>query len=235
VRALMVTKYGLEDISKATISRMATYLRCLTYLEQQGALTLSSRELASLTGVSAEQVRQDLSVFGRFGKRGTGYDIVRLKNEVEAIFGRGVEQWKCCIVGVGSLGTALIASRMVQKWGFRYVAAFDADPHKIGTRVERILVYSVDELKPVVRREHIAIGVIAVPASSARTIARMLCEAGVRGILNFAPQSIKVPEKIPIVSVDISQEFLKLSFYIQRAEQRAREEQSQIDSASRSE
>ena len=108
-----MTNYRLGDISKATVSRMASYLRCLTYLEQQGASTLSSRELASLTGVSAEQVRQDLSVFGRFGKRGTGYDVVGLKTEVEAIFGRGVERLKCCIVGVGSLGTALIASRMV--------------------------------------------------------------------------------------------------------------------------
>ncbi|MFZ2413845.1 MAG: redox-sensing transcriptional repressor Rex, partial [Candidatus Cryosericum sp.] len=135
-----MTKYGSEDISKATISRMATYLRCLTYLEQQGTVTVSSRELASLTGVSPEQVRQDLSVFGRFGKRGTGYDTVRLKTGVEAVFGRGVEQWRCCIVGVGSLGTALVSSHMVQKWGFRYVAAFDNDPRKIGTRVERIPV-----------------------------------------------------------------------------------------------
>jgi len=235
VRVLVVTKYGLENISKATISRMATYLRCLTYLEQQGASTLSSRELASLTGVSAEQVRQDLSVFGRFGKRGTGYDVVRLKTEVEAIFGRGVERWKCCLVGVGSLGTALIASRMVQKWGFRYVAAFDTDPRKIGTHVDRIPVYSVDELKTIVRREHIAIGVIAVPASGARTVARILCEAGIRGILNFAPQSVKVPEGVPVLSVDLSQEFLKLSFYIHSAEQRAREEQAQIDAASRNE
>jgi redox-sensing transcriptional repressor len=231
----METKYGLEDVSKATVSRMATYLRCLTYLEQQGASTLSSRELASLTGVSAEQVRQDLSVFGRFGKRGTGYDVAHLKTEVEAIFGRGVEQWKCCIVGVGSLGTALIASRMVQKWGFKYVAAFDTDPHKIGTRIERIPVYSLDKLKTIVRRERIAIGVISVPASSARTVARILCEAGIRGILNFAPQSIKVSEKIPVLSVDLSQEFLKLSFHIQRAEQRARDEQAQIDTASHSE
>jgi len=235
MRELVVTKYGSEDVSKATISRMATYLRCLTYLEQQGVSTLSSRELASLTGVSAEQVRQDLSVFGRFGKRGTGYDVVRLKTEVEAIFRPGVEGWKCCIVGVGSLGTALIASRMVRKWGFRYVAAFDMDPGKIGTHVGRIPVYSVDELKTIVRREHIAIGVIAVPASSARTVARILCEAGIRGILNFAPQSIKVPEKVPVLSVDLSQEFLKLSFYIQSAEQRAWEEQAQIDAASRSE
>ena len=230
-----VTKYGFEDISKATIARMATYLRCLTYLEQQGTMTVSSRELASLTGVSPEQVRQDLSVFGRFGKRGTGYDIIRLKTEVEAIFGRGIEQWKCCIVGVGSLGSSLVASHMIQKWGFKYVAAFDSDPQKIGTRVERIPVYSVDDLKVIVRREHIAIGVIAVPASSARAVAKTLCDAGIRGILNFAPQSVKVPEKIPVVSVDISQEFLKLSFYIQSAEQRAREEQSQIEAASRSE
>jgi len=235
VRVLVMTNYRLGDISKATVSRMATYLRCLTYLEQQGASTLSSRELASLTGVSAEQVRQDLSVFGRFGKRGTGYDVVRLKTEVEAIFGHGVERWKCCIVGVGFLGTALIASHMVQKWGFRYVAAFDTDPHKIGTHVERVPVYSIDELKTIVRREHIAIGVIAVPASSARTVARILCEAGIRGILNFAPQSIKVPEKVPVLSVDLSQEFLKLSFYIQSAEQRAREEQAQIDAASHNE
>ncbi len=230
-----MTNYRLDDISKATISRMATYLRCLTYLEQQGTSTLSSRELASLTGVSAEQVRQDLSVFGRFGKRGTGYDVVGLKTEVETIFGRGVERWKCCIVGVGSLGTALIASRMVQKWGFRYVAAFDTDPRKIGTHVERVPVHSVDELKTIVRREHIAIGVIAVPASGARTVARILCEAGIRGILNFAPQSIKVPENVPVISADISQEFLKLSFYIQVAEQRAREEQAQIDAVSHSE
>jgi len=124
---------------------------------------------------------------------------------------------------------------MVRKWGFRYVAAFDTDPRKVGTHVERIPVYSVDELKTIVRREHIAIGVIAVPASSARTVARILCEAGIRGILNFAPQSIKVPEKVPVLSVDLSQEFLKLSFYIQSAEQRAREEQIQIDAASHSE
>jgi redox-sensing transcriptional repressor len=96
-------------------------------------------------------------------------------------------------------------------------------------------VYSVDELKTVVRREHIAIGVIAVPASGARTVARTLCEAGIRGILNFAPQNVKVPEKVPVLSVDLSQEFLKLSFYIQSAEQREREEQAQIDAAAHSE
>ena len=96
-------------------------------------------------------------------------------------------------------------------------------------------MYGIDELKTIVRREHIAIGVIAVPASSARTVARILCEAGIRGILNFAPQSIKVPEKVPVISVDLSQEFLKLSFYIQSAEEQTREEQTQINAASHSE
>lgn len=231
----MKTERKREYISRATVSRMATYLRCLTHLEQQHDTTISSRALAGLIGVTPEQVRQDFSMFGRFGKRGAGYDVVKLKAEIETIFGRGVDQWKCCIVGVGSLGTALISSHMVQKWGFKYAAAFDTDPHKIGTRIHRIPVYSLDELKTVVRREHIAIGVITVPASNARSIANLLCEAGIRGILNFAPQVITVSDKIPVLSVDLSQEFLKLAFYIQTAEKHALEEQAQIESTSHSE
>jgi redox-sensing transcriptional repressor len=229
----MAATYKADGIPKATIARMGMYLRCLTYLEQQGTVTLSSRELADMTGVTGEQVRRDLSSFGRFGKRGSGYDVMRLKTEVETIFGRGVERWRCCIIGVGSLGTALIASRTIQKLGFKYVAAFDTDPDKIGTRIEHVPVYPVDELKTIVRREQIAIGVITVPGPSARSISRSLCEAGIRGILNFAPQNVKAPEKVPVLSVDLSQEFLKLSFYIQSAEQRSREEQAQINAASR--
>jgi redox-sensing transcriptional repressor len=231
----MASTYKTDGIAKATVARMGMYLRCLTYLEQQGTTTLSSRELADMTGVTGEQVRRDFSSFGRFGKRGSGYDVVRLKTEIEAIFGRGSERWTCCIVGVGSLGTALLASQTVQRWGFRYVAAFDSDPDKIGTHIEHVPVYSVDELKTVVKREGIAIGVITVPGPSARSISRSLCEAGIRGILNFAPQNIDMPERIPVLSVDLSQEFLKLSFYIQSTEQRAREEQAQINAASHAE
>ncbi|MGB9667122.1 MAG: redox-sensing transcriptional repressor Rex [Candidatus Cryosericum sp.] len=231
----MKTKYGSEYISRATVSRMATYLRCLTHLEQQHESTVSSRELAERIGVTPEQVRQDFSMFGRFGKRGAGYDVTGLRTEIEMIFGRGTDQWKCCLVGVGSLGTALISSHMVQKWGFKYVAGFDTDPAKIGKRIERIPVYALEDLKAVVQREHIAIGVITVPASSASKVADLLCEAGIRGILNFAPQVIKVSEKIPVLSVDLSQEFLKLAFYIQSAEQRAREEQAEIEAVSHSE
>ncbi len=228
----MVPTYKSDGVPKATIARMGMYLRCLTYLEQQGTVTISSRELADMTGVTGEQVRRDLSSFGRFGKRGSGYDAKRLKTEIETIFGRGAERWTCCIVGVGSLGTALLASRTIQKWGFKYVAAFDTDPDKVGTRVEHVPVYPLSDLKTIVRREGIAIGAITTPGPSARGIARMLWEAGIRGILNFSPQSIKAPEKIPVLSVDLSQEFLKLSFYIQSAEQRAREEQAEIIAAS---
>ncbi len=224
----MEGSYRTEDVSRATITRMGMYLRCLAYLEQQNVTALSSRQLAEMTGVTGEQVRRDLSLFGRFGKRGSGYDVKKLKSEVETIFGRGAERWKCCIIGVGSLGTALITSRTIQHWGFRYVAAFDTDPRKIGTRIGRVPVYSADELKKIVRREEIAIGVITVPGLSARAIARNLCEAGILGILNFTPQTIKTPEKIPILSVDLSQEFLKLSFYIQNVEQKTRREQAEI-------
>ncbi|MCE5193470.1 MAG: redox-sensing transcriptional repressor Rex [Candidatus Cryosericum sp.] len=231
----MKTTYGKKYISMATVSRMATYLQCLTYLEHQHTSTVSSHELAALLGVTPEQVRQDFSTFGLVGKRGSGYDVVRLKTEIELIFGRGVDRWKCCIVGAGSLGTALVSSHMVQKWGFKYAAAFDTDPRKIGTHIGRIPVYAVEDLKDVIRREHIAIGVMTVPASSARKVADLLCEAGIRGILNFAPRVIKVPASIPVLSVDLSQEFLKLAFYIQSAEQRAREQQAQIEATSHGE
>ncbi len=231
----METFHKTEGISKAAVARMGMYLRCLTYLEQQGVTALSSRELAEMTGVTGEQVRRDLSFFGKFGKRGSGYDVERLKSGVEEIFGHGAERWTCCIVGVGSLGTALITNRTIQKWGFKSIAAFDTDPRKIGTHVGRVLVYPADKLKTIVRREQIAIGVITVPGPSARTIARNLCEAGIRGILSFAPQTIRTPEKIPILSVDLSQEFLKLSFYIQNTEQKARREQAEIIASAHSE
>ncbi|MDO9100547.1 MAG: redox-sensing transcriptional repressor Rex [Caldisericota bacterium] len=219
-------------IAKATIARMGMYLRCLLSLQQQGVKTLSSRELAEMMSVTSEQVRRDLASFGRFGKRGSGYDVDRLRLEVEAIFGKGSRRWKCCIVGVGSLGTALLASRNIHKWGFRYVAAFDNDPAKVGTRIERVPVYAIEDLKAVVRKEQIAIGVIAVPGPSARAIARSLHEAGIRGILNFAPQVIREPEKTPVLAVDLSQEFLKLSFYIQRAEEKAEREEDEINASS---
>jgi redox-sensing transcriptional repressor len=231
----MRTKYRAERIPRATVARMAIYLCCLTQLEQQHELTVSSHALAALIGVTPEQVRQDFSIFGCVGKCGAGYDVATLKTEIETIFGQGVEQWTCCIVGTSGLARALISSDVVQKCGFRYVAAFDMDPHGIRMPIKDIPVYSVSELKMVVRREHIAIGVIAVPASAACRVAKQLCEAGIRGILNFAPQVIRTSEKIPALSVDLSQEFLKLAFYIQSTEQRAREEQAQIEATSHSE
>ena len=128
-----------------TVSRMATYLGCLASLEQQRVSAVSSRELAQLAGVSPEQVRQDLALFGRFGKRGSGYDVARLREEVENIFRVDGERWVCCMVGAGSLGTALISSRMTQRWGFRYAAAFDSDAHKIGTHIGHVPVYHIDD------------------------------------------------------------------------------------------
>jgi len=128
-----VKRYSVgSDIPMPTVSRMAAYLGCLASLEQQHVSAVSSRELAHLAGVSPEQVRQDLALFGRFGKRGSGYDVARLRQEVEGIFRVDGERWVCCMVGAGSLGTALMSSRMTQRWGFRYAAAFDSDVHKVG-------------------------------------------------------------------------------------------------------
>jgi len=132
----MKTIHGKKYVSMATVSRMATYLECLTHLEHQHMSTVSSHELAVLLGVTPEQVRQDFSTFGLVGKRGSGYDVVRLKTEIELVFGRGADQWKCCIVGAGSLGTALVSSHMVQKMGvqvcccLRYGSTEDWDAYR---------------------------------------------------------------------------------------------------------
>ena len=221
-----------SDIPMPTVSRMAAYLGCLASLEQQHVSAVSSRELAHLAGVSPEQVRQDLALFGRFGTRGSGYDVARLRQEVEGIFRVDGERWVCCMVGAGSLGTALMSSRMTQRWGFRYAAAFDSDVHKVGVHIGRVPVYHINDAKTVIRREHVEIGVIAVPASSAQAVAGLLCDAGVLGIVNFAPVNLKVPQKTPVIPVDISQEFLKLAFCIQRARRREQEERLEIEAAS---
>lgn len=221
-----------ERIPPATVSRMAMYLRCLRDLEEQEKTIVSSRELALLLGVTPEQVRQDFLIVGCTGKCGAGYDVVRLKHRIECFFGRDADHWTCCMVGMGDLGRALISSEMVQDWGFRYVAAFDTDPHRIGTRFHGIPIYALSQLKAVVQREQIGIGVITVCASLAHRAAGLLRAAGIRGILNFAPEALKTSEQTPIVLVDFSREFLKLAFYIQSAESRSREEQAQIQAVS---
>lgn len=198
-------------ISEFTVRRLSVYLRLLRELEAGGQEVVSSQELADLTGTSSAQVRKDLSHFGSFGKRGQGYTVSALTASLEEILGVG-RRWNVALVGAGRIGTALLGYRDMARRGFHIAAAFDTDPEKIGTTVQGVEVVSMDRLAAVVAEEQLEIGIIATPPEAAQEAADRLAEAGVRGILNFAPVRLETDGDLAVRSMDVALELEALSF-----------------------
>ncbi|HEU24169.1 MAG: redox-sensing transcriptional repressor Rex [Mesoaciditoga sp.] len=194
--------------------RLALYHRCVVSLLSEGKEVTSSQELGERLALKPSQIRKDLSYFGEFGKRGTGYELKELKLSLENLLSIN-KTWNVCIVGAGNIGTALANHTEFFKEGYRIIAFFDRNPSKIGKKIgtRSISVYSIEELKEKVRDLNIEIGVIAVPSSEARNVAEMLVESGVKGILNFAPVKLKI-ENVEIEDVDIAISFKALTFKI---------------------
>lgn len=202
-------------IPVATVSRLPAYLEALTEKLQHGEHTTSSQDLAVATGVNAAKVRKDLSYMGQYGTRGVGYDIPYLIHHIERVLGL-TEQWRCALVGVGNLGRALASYPGFDERGFQVVAAFDADPAKVGLRLGGVVVQSADELSKTVADRGIVIGIVAVPAPAAQTAVDALVDANVKSILSFAPITLYVPEDVTVRKVDLSMELQILSFHEQR-------------------
>ncbi|MGB9887234.1 MAG: redox-sensing transcriptional repressor Rex [Moorellales bacterium] len=198
-------------VPEATVVRLSIYSRYLAQLEQQGVATVSSGEIAQAVGVSAAQVRKDLAYFGEFGTRGVGYSVRALNEEILKILGLS-DVWSVVLVGAGNLGAALVSYRGFARRGFIIRAVFDRDPNKIGRSLNGIPVYAVERLPEVVRAVGARIGIICVPADQAQPVADLLVEAGIQGILNFAPQFINVPERVRVRNVDLSVHLEVLSF-----------------------
>ncbi len=194
--------------------RIALYHRCVTSLISEGKDITSSQELGERLALKPSQIRKDLSYFGEFGKRGTGYNLKELRLSLENVL-RINKTWNICIVGAGNIGTALANHKEFFKEGYNIVAFFDRNTSKIGKKIgERgILVYSMNELEEKVKSLDIEIGVIAVPASEARSVAEALVKAGIKGILNFAPTKLKLND-VEIEDVDIAISFKSLTFKI---------------------
>jgi redox-sensing transcriptional repressor len=205
----------VRHIPEATVARLPVYLRCLLELETTGVTTVSSEGLAERCGVNAAKVRKDLSHLGSYGTRGVGYDVELLLSQISRELGL-TQDWPVAIVGLGNLGHALANYRGFSARGFRIVALFDADPHRVGETIDKVTVRHVDDLAAVAKVTPIAIGVIAVPAASAQSVADRLVDAGVVSILNFAPTVLTVPERVSLRKVDLSIELQILSFYSQR-------------------
>jgi redox-sensing transcriptional repressor len=212
----------MNPISESTVRRLSHYYRVLEEVEAEGKRMISSHRLAEREGITSAQVRKDLSYFGSFGRRGLGYNVAHLREEIRAILGLD-RRWKVVLVGAGNIGSALLAYRGFEKQGFEVVAVFDRDAHRVGQRLGDIVVEDVAQLPAVVAREGVEMGVIATPLRAAQDVADALVAAGVRGILNFAPRKLFVPAHVTLRTVDMSMEFESLSFALtQRAAPRRR-------------
>lgn len=202
-----------QTISKATIDRLPLYYRTLRLAQDDGMDIISSDELGRRLELTSEQIRKDLALFGQFGKKGVGYYVNELKFNVGKILGLD-NHWNIAIVGIGHLGVALANYQNFIALGFNLVALFDNDPNIIGKTVNHVKVKSIDDLPEYAKKLKIDIGVIAVPAQFAQQVADKLVKANIKGIWNFAPVKMRVPEDVKIVNEDLSVGLSRLSYYI---------------------
>jgi len=200
-------------VPKAVVSRLSLYLRELERLVREGTQTTSSRHLGRLLGFTDAQVRKDLAYFGHFGHPGIGYRCEDLTRAIRGILGTD-RLWNVALVGVGNLGRALLRYKGFRRQGFRIAAAFDVHRHLVGTTVEGVEVHHLDGLAEITRTESLRMGLIAVPASAAQSVAERLVAAGIVGIVNFAPVTLAPPDGVAIVGVDLAMELEQVSFCV---------------------
>jgi len=206
---------GQIVISKATIDRLPLYFRTLRLAQDEGIDIISSDELGRRLGITPEQIRKDLASFGQFGKKGVGYYVNELKRNVGEILGLD-NHWNIAVIGIGHLGAALANYQNFVTLGFNLVALFDQNPDVIGSTVNHVNVEDIKDLDEIIKERKVHIGIIAVPAAFAQGIADKLVAAGVRGIWNFAPVKMKVPDTMHIVNEDLSVGLSSLSYHITR-------------------
>jgi redox-sensing transcriptional repressor len=187
-----------ERLSLGVAARLSRYLQVLTQAKKMGKETISSQELADYTHVNSTQIRRDLSGFGKFGKRGVGYNVDSLVSQIRKIL-RTSGQHNIALFGAGHLGQAIAGSDIFADHGFRVVAIFDTDPAKIGNPVgEALVVRPYADLEKVVEEDEIVVGVLAVPTEAAQGVADDLVEAGVRIIFNYSEALVQVPPEVTV-------------------------------------
>ena len=209
-----------EKISSAVIRRLPRYYRHLDDLYRNGTVRISSGALAKSMGLTASQIRQDLSCFGGFGQQGYGYNVERLRGEVADILGMN-RAHTVIILGAGNLGRALIENFPFKANGFRLIAAFDVDPVLVGTRLGGVPVYHAQMLEPYMQEHKVNVGVLTVPGHVAVESAHRLYECGINGIWNFT--NIELPEQemetVKVENVHFADSLLTLSYMISSEEQ----------------
>ena len=188
---------GSERLSLGVAARLSRYLQVLTQARKMGKETISSQELSEYTHVNSTQIRRDLSGFGKFGKRGVGYNVDALVSQIRKIL-RTSGQHNIALFGAGHLGRAIASSDIFADHGFRVVAIFDKDPEKVGESIGTLAVRPLEDLKALVEEEDIVVGVLAVPTGAAQDLADRLVGAGVKIIFNYSEQLLQVPPEVTV-------------------------------------
>ncbi|MFM8560387.1 MAG: redox-sensing transcriptional repressor Rex [bacterium] len=203
----------MTRISEPTVRRLSNYYRVLEEVSAEGKRLISSHLLAEREGITSAQVRKDLSSFGSFGRRGLGYHVEHLRQEIRTLLGLD-RRWRVCVVGAGHIGSALAAYRGFADQGFDVEAVFDADADRVGRTLEGLVIQHISQLSAEAGFE---IGVIATPVRAAQEVADLLVAAGVKGVLNFAPRKLRVPATVMLRTVDMTMEFESLTFSLTHA------------------
>jgi len=202
-----------DKIPDIIVGRLPIYLRALQRMADNGLKTTSSQELGEHVGISAAQIRKDISQFGDFGKQGTGYSIAYLLDKLREIL-KVDRIWDVVLVGAGDMGHALANYQGFENRGFRIVTIFDADKEKVGQKIGDFTVEDAEKIAEKIKAAGIKMAMLTVPASAAQGVADKLVQAGVKAILNYAPISLNVPSHVKVQYIDPSTHLQRMTYYL---------------------
>jgi redox-sensing transcriptional repressor len=202
-----------DKIPDIIIGRLPVYLRALQRMADNGIKTTSSQELGEHVGISAAQIRKDISQFGEFGKQGMGYSIAYLLDNLKEIL-KVDRKWDVALVGAGDMGHALARYQGFTNRGFQIVMIFDNNKEKFGQKIDNFTIEDSANLVERVKSAGIKIAMLTVPAPAAQSVADKLVQAGVRAILNYAPISLNVPNNVKVQHIDPATHLQRMTYYL---------------------
>ena len=203
-----------KSVPNIVVGRLPLYLRTLQLMSQEGRRVTSSQELGERLGISAAQIRKDLSQFGEFGKQGTGYNIDFLTDQLRQILSVN-KVWDVAVVGIGDVGHALARYQGFANRGFRIVLLFDNDPQKIGLQVGDFTILGLSDMVQKIKEAEVQIAMLSVPVEHAQSVTNLLVEAGVTAILNYAPINISVPSNVHVQYIDPVLHLQRMTYYLE--------------------
>ncbi len=202
-----------KEIPDIVVGRLPRYLQALEHMLRQSHLTTSSQELGEMIGISAAQIRKDLSQYGEFGKQGKGYSVAFLVEQLRQIL-KVNQLWDMALIGAGNLGHAIANYQGFSTHGFRIKLVFDTDPARIGSQMGGLTVLSASELVSGIQQANIRIAMLTVPAIAAQSVTDDLVKAGIRSILNYAPITLVVPKKVHVQYIDPIIYLQRMTYYM---------------------